>query len=169
MEDYNIDKVLNEIREKKESDDNLAVNCHILVHELGRVYVYKNGGIDEENDINLRLCDNAFVHGEEEGLSVNFTRERLVKLMPKLCSISSLLKSIGNCNHGLGHLAYWHEGDFWEGMKLCSYLLNINDIINCSDGVAMSFSEDYSNFKVFGGGSIKYFLYWRTHLIFVMV
>lgn len=151
IKDFNINRVLGEILEKKESDPNLAVSCHILVHEIGRVYVYKFGSIDEENNKILRVCDNAFIHGEEEGVAVGFDKEKLENYFSSICSSSELLKLVGNCNHGLGHLAYWHEGDFTEGMKYCGLLENENDVINCGDGVAMSFSEDYVNLKLHGG------------------
>lgn len=147
----NLNSILSDILLNKDSTPGFATLCHNVIHDLGIYYVIKNktlSGLDVEQ---ASICDNALLHGAEEGLALSWNNDELSKKFAKLCK-EGVLKKLDNCEHGLGHLAYWRTGDFKLGMKLCMLLEETtdsyknsseSDTINCADGVSMSQLTDF--------------------------
>jgi hypothetical protein len=107
--------------------------------------------LEDVTSPHINICNNGFVHGAEEGLALAYTNKEIKEIFPILCD-RPIFQKIGNCNHGLGHLAYYRAGNFTKSMTLCNLLKENkryseevikNDIINCADGVSMSYIIDY--------------------------
>ena len=147
----NLNSILTDILKNKDTTPGLAGYCHNVIHDLGIYYVLKNKTLEGLDVEQASICDNALLHGAEEGLALSLSNEELAKQFTNLCQ-GAVIKKLDNCEHGLGHLAYWRTGDFKLGMQLCLLLENPKkedaklsakikrerDAINCADGVAMS-------------------------------
>jgi len=150
----NLRATLTEVKERKDTTPGLANYCHLVLHQLGIYYIIKGGQLGNFDSAYVALCDNGFIHGAQEGLSIALSTPELFHTLPKICTSSSILSTIGNCDHGLGHLAYWRTGNFSDAINLCLALepphpntQNTNSLINCTDGVAMSYLSDYQASK----------------------
>ena len=125
--------------------------CHNWSHAIGQMtgFVYKT--YNEAINVGYDVCHFGYYHGVMESFSSLFSDQELKKYFSLICNSFSYGFTMGDCVHGLGHIAWWRTGgDFQESVKWCSLEstsianMKINERGECVTGVAMEWSNKYT-------------------------
>ena len=104
---------LSQISDLMDADNAVNDNCHPIIHRLGRA-AYREFGVESafagilgtNNDILLRLCNGAYLHGviETHLKEVDDPVEAALELDKNVCvPLHGVPKGMWECQHSIGH------------------------------------------------------------------
>lgn len=132
-----------ELHERRESDDLLKVNCHEVMHEIGRAAYDERGSIADAYAHADFSCWGGYLHGVVEASMRG-------KKLPDVASttIRTMCDSVKgdgersfthfSCVHGIGHaLMFVSDNDLMTVLERCDDLVDIWEIRQCANGAFM--------------------------------
>lgn len=141
------------IQRGMDSDGTMLIQCHDMVHSIGRETLVKGGKVDVAFDACNQTCHSGCYHGVMERVfipegsdSSHISEESLREKVPTICEgyAGKPIRYKFQCLHGIGHaIDFILENNLEKTLAVCDLLPSQYDISSCWGG---AFMENITSF-----------------------
>ena len=146
MANRSTNEVLLNINELTSYDEDINIDCHVVIHPIGRQTLLKKKTVDHAFKECDKTCQSACYHGVMEQFMINkgysnisdFHKVNFSLFIKDVCNTNDSHLLRFQCLHGLGHgLLYMLDYNLSNALEICDNAATEWDASSCYTGVFM--------------------------------